>query len=83
MIVRPSIAILTTIVALTATISAQQKPIPDSEFTRLHTELCPTKKAKWQKIPWMVDLLAARRRAIKVKKPLFMWSMNGHPLGCT
>ena len=59
-----------------------QKPIGDAEFAKLHADLQPVPGA-WLRIPWMTDLLAARTKAIAEKKPLFLWAMNGHPLGCT
>ena len=38
---------------------------------------------RWLEIPWRLDLDLARREAAEAKKPLFMWMMNGHPMGCT
>lgn len=58
-------------------------PSSESEFNQLHAKLVPKSLAKWQTIPWKVDLLEARDLASKSGKPLFLWSMNGHPLGCT
>ena len=57
--------------------------ISEVEFKQLHAELSAEAVEKWQTIPWKVDLLEARRAAIAAGKPLFLWSMNGHPLGCT
>jgi hypothetical protein len=37
---------------------------------------------KWASIPWQTDLWEARRLAAVQDKPIFMWSMNGNPLGC-
>jgi hypothetical protein len=37
----------------------------------------------WLSIPWETDLMAARRRATAENKPIFLWEMDGHPLGCT
>ena len=37
----------------------------------------------WRRIPWRSDLLVARREANAQGKPIFMWIMNGNPLGCT
>ena len=71
-------------VAFAPALGAQTvKPIGATEFRSLQKKLIPKRQGKWQRIPWMTDMLAARRRAIAEKKPLFMWSMNGHPLGCT
>jgi hypothetical protein len=38
---------------------------------------------KWLQIPWRLDLLKARHEANELGKPIFMWIMNGDPLGCT
>jgi hypothetical protein len=40
-------------------------------------------KEKWEEIPWRVSLTDARREAAARKKPLLLWAMDGHPLGCT
>ena len=37
----------------------------------------------WQQTPWHSDLLEARRVAQRENKPIFMWIMNGNPLGRT
>ncbi len=38
---------------------------------------------KWRMIPWRLNLMAARLEAQRDGKPLFLWIMNGHPMGCT
>ena len=38
---------------------------------------------RWLQIPWRTELLEARREANAAGKPIFMWLMNGDPLGCT
>jgi hypothetical protein len=38
---------------------------------------------KWLSIPWQTDLWEARQLAAREGKPLFLWAMNGNPLGCT
>lgn len=39
-------------------------------------------KEKWRKIQWRYDLVAARAESAKLGKPIFIWAMNGDPLGC-
>jgi hypothetical protein len=53
------------------------------DFEDLHSKIVPRAEEKWQTIPWKTDLLEARALAAKEGKPVFLWSMNGHPLGCT
>jgi hypothetical protein len=37
---------------------------------------------QWATIPWQTDLWEARKRAAEENKPIFLWAMNGNPLGC-
>ena len=37
---------------------------------------------KWTQIPWIGELWTGRQKAAEMSKPLFIWAMNGHPLGC-
>lgn len=53
------------------------------DWRKLHQDLVPKKTEAWQTIPWRVDLLEARALAVEGEKPIFVWSMNGRPLGCT
>jgi hypothetical protein len=55
----------------------------DEEFRRLHKELQVSKEEPWQTIPWKISLLDAQRTAAAECKPIFVWAMDGHPLGCT
>jgi len=52
------------------------------DFEKLHKELQPPKDEAWRSIPWKTNLLEARAAAAEQKKPIFIWSMDGHPLGC-
>ena len=52
------------------------------EFEKLHKELQPPKEEAWLSIPWKTNLLEARAAAAEQKKPILLWSMDGHPLGC-
>ena len=56
--------------------------LPTEQWSKLHTGVRPPAE-KWTEIPWETDLTAARRRAAREGKPLFLWMMDGHPLGCT
>ena len=52
------------------------------EFKKLHLDLQPRKDEPWRSVPWKIDLLEVRDQAAKEKKPIFIWSMDGNPLGC-
>jgi hypothetical protein len=38
---------------------------------------------RWLQIPWRTNLMRARSESQQAGKPLFLWIMDGHPLGCT
>lgn len=39
--------------------------------------------AAWAAIPWLTSMPEARKRAATEGKPILLWLMDGHPLGCT
>ena len=46
--------------------------------------ILPTEEElSWTKIPWLKDLRSGIEEAAKSGKPVLLWTMNGHPLGCT
>jgi hypothetical protein len=61
---------------------ALQDPLSADDAAKLHAQLAPPKDEPWRAIPWRLSMLDARDAATKEKKPVFLWSMNGHPLGC-
>jgi hypothetical protein len=66
----------------TATPAAE--PIAAEKFTQLHTLIKPVAaEEKWAQIPWLSSLWEARKRAAAEGKPILLWEMDGHPLGCT
>jgi len=38
---------------------------------------------EWTAIPWRASFGAAVLEAEEQAKPVLLWAMNGHPLGCT
>jgi hypothetical protein len=52
------------------------------EFRTLHDKLKPPAGEAWRSVPWKVSLVEAQNAAAREKKPLFIWSMDGNPLGC-
>jgi hypothetical protein len=68
--------------ALSAVRSAD--PVPVGQFAALQSLIKPSAgEDKWAEIPWQTDLWAARQKAAREGKPLLLWEMDGHPLGCT
>jgi hypothetical protein len=59
------------------------EPIPAGQFKALHALIKPQKgEEKWTRIPWLTSLWEARKRAAAEGKPILLWEMDGHPLGC-
>ncbi len=60
------------------------EPIPAERFDDLHKLIKPGKdEDAWAKIPWLTELWQARQAAAREGKPILLWEMDGHPLGCT
>lgn len=69
--------------AASASRTTSISPIAPPELEKLLKDLVPLGSEPWETIPWRTDLLAARAESIATSRPLFLWAMNGHPLGCT
>jgi hypothetical protein len=53
-------------------------------FRALHALIRPQPgEDRWMQIPWLTSLAEARQQAAKAGKPILLWEMDGHPLGCT
>ena len=60
------------------------EPIPAGQLAPLHALVKPaTGEDRWARIPWRTSLWQARQEAARAGKPILLWEMDGHPLGCT
>jgi hypothetical protein len=60
-----------------------QRLTPEN-LTRLQQLIKPAAdEDKWAQVPWLTSLWQARKRAAAEGKPILLWEMDGHPLGCT
>lgn len=62
-------------------------PLPDVSLDaldawRAHVRPTPDEAAA-ESIDWLPDMVSGLRRAEAEQRPLLLWLMNGHPLGCT
>ena len=73
------------VAALPFAVSASAaEPIPPESFEKLHDLIQPEAgEDKWTQIPWRTSLWDARIEAARAGKPILLWEMDGHPLGCT
>ena len=59
------------------------EPIKPEQFDKLRAVIKPQSgEDKWAGIPWRTDLWQARKEAAAQGKPILLWEMDGHPLGC-
>ena len=64
--------------------AGDQPPIKTEDFAKLRALIKPRPdEEKWLQIPWSANLWEARKRAAAEGKPILLWEMDGHPLGCT
>jgi hypothetical protein len=58
--------------------------ISADQFKKLQALIKPGKgEEAWTQIPWLANLWEARKQAAAQGKPILLWEMDGHPLGCT
>ena len=57
--------------------------LTQEEFQTLHRQLQAAPDKPWRTIPWKTAILDAQETAAQQGKPIFIWAMDGHPLGCT
>ncbi len=67
---------------LTLILALAVQGLGESDFKELHEKLRPPAGEAWRSIPWTISLVEAQNRAAAEKKPIFIWSMDGNPLGC-
>lgn len=75
--------IVASLILAAATNCGSASEITEAEFRKLHAELQPDNTALWRTVPWKTSVLDGQQKAAEEKKPLFIWAMDGHPLGCT
>jgi hypothetical protein len=73
------------LIGAAALTGADDRPLLRAEnFAKLQALIKPQpEEEKWLQIPWSASLSAARKRAAAEGKPILLWEMDGHPLGCT
>jgi hypothetical protein len=56
----------------------------DAAFEKLRDQIVPTAaELKWRALPWRPTLREGVEAAHREEKPVLLYVMNGHPLGCT
>ncbi|MBW3539461.1 MAG: hypothetical protein KY476_04255 [Planctomycetes bacterium] len=75
---------LAAVVSLAAVLADAAEPVSPAAFEKLHALIAPDAgEDQWTQIPWRTSLWEARVEAARQGKPILLWEMDGHPLGCT
>jgi hypothetical protein len=57
--------------------------LSDTEYTSALKAIRPAAgEDRFTQIPWLTSLWEARQKAAEQGKPILLWEMDGHPLGC-
>jgi hypothetical protein len=60
------------------------EPIRPEQLAKVQALIKPDPtEDQWARVPWLTDLWQARKIAAAQGKPILLWEMDGHPLGCT
>ncbi|MBP7950897.1 MAG: hypothetical protein KA004_14695 [Verrucomicrobiales bacterium] len=79
-----AVALSTCIGTPSATAQQTADSLTEESRERLAALIKPeASEQAWLAVGWQTDLLAARKLAAEQGKPIFLWEMDGHPLGCT
>ena len=57
--------------------------VPDLDAQIAQVKPKPSEDKWLHSTPWRLNLTQARIDAQNAGKPIVMWIMNGHPMGCT
>jgi hypothetical protein len=58
-------------------------PLTTTDATKLRALIRPLDgEDPFDTIPWEINLWDARKKAAAAGKPVLLWEMDGHPLGC-
>lgn len=65
-------------------IGAAAPELNQTTFARWRDYILPAPdELHWREIPWRTSFGQAVSEAHERDKPILLWAMNGHPLGCT
>ena len=63
--------------------SIKSDGLSTQQFKQLTQFIKPsTSEQKWRETPWIPNIHDGRKISVAKNKPIFLWAMNGDPLGC-
>jgi hypothetical protein len=71
------------VAALVAVPAPAAPPLSLEDAAKLRAVIRPLEgEDPFDTIPWETNLWEARKKAAAAGKPILLWEMDGHPLGC-
>lgn len=63
---------------------AQAPSVHQRTLAEWRAAIAPSEsERRWTSIGWRASFWSAVEESNAVEKPILLWAMNGHPLGCT
>lgn len=80
-------AIVLSLLSAAIPTTVQQEPsatLNTKTWTAWRDHIAPrAQEERWQAIAWDDNITAGIKTADATNRPMLLWLMNGHPLGCT
>lgn len=77
------VLLLAAAIAGGASVSTAAPPLTAADVAGLRETIRPAaNEDPFDTIPWETNLWDARKKAAATGKPILLWEMDGHPLGC-
>ena len=58
--------------------------LTEDRYAAVRDRILPTaEEVAWRQIPWRESFWEGVIEAQETRRPILLWAMNGHPLGCT
>ena len=71
------------VVALAPATYSAEPALSDAEYAAVLRTVRPAPgEDTFALVPWRTSLWEAREQAARQGKPILLWEMDGHPLGC-
>ena len=65
-------------------VAGANSELADADFAALRDRIrVRESELSWEGLPWLITYYDGLDKAAEERRPLLLWVMNGHPLGCT
>jgi hypothetical protein len=79
-----ALPVFTALAGCASSVADSPFALTDKNFSAWKAHIQPDRsELAWTQIPWLPTFAEGLVHADAEQKPLLLWVMNGHPLGCT